>query len=80
MIAPILAFTSDEIWGAMPHKLTDNAESVLFNDMVTKVESHVDSSFVARWDTIFAVRGDVQKAVSYTHLYGSHQNGTSRED
>ena len=33
LIAPILAFTSDEIWDAMKHAQGVNAESVLFNDM-----------------------------------------------
>ena len=63
MIAPILAFTSEEIWAAMPHQSSDNAESVLYNDMATRIETHVDSSFVERWNTIFAVRSDVQKAL-----------------
>ena len=32
IMAPILCFTSDEIWQAMPHKSGDDAENVLFND------------------------------------------------
>ena len=31
LVAPILAFTSEEIWAAMPHFAADDAESVLFN-------------------------------------------------
>ncbi|RAZ95491.1 isoleucine--tRNA ligase, partial [Klebsiella oxytoca] len=33
MLAPILAFTSQEIWTAMPHKAGDDPECVLFNDI-----------------------------------------------
>ena len=33
LISPILAFTSEEIWAAMPHSKQDDAESVLFNQM-----------------------------------------------
>ena len=33
MLAPILAFTSEEIWAAMPHDKAADWESVLFNDL-----------------------------------------------
>ncbi|HAH79209.1 MAG TPA: hypothetical protein DCL64_06810, partial [Ruminococcaceae bacterium] len=33
LLAPILAFTSDEIWRSMPHRAGENAEHVLYNDM-----------------------------------------------
>ena len=33
MLAPILAFTSQEIWTAMPHRAGDDPECVLFNDL-----------------------------------------------
>ncbi|MBQ9618352.1 MAG: class I tRNA ligase family protein, partial [Oscillibacter sp.] len=32
IMAPILCFTSDEIWQSMPHKSGDDPENVLFND------------------------------------------------
>ena len=34
LFAPILAFTCDEIWLAMPHRTGDDARNVLFNEMV----------------------------------------------
>ena len=33
MFAPILAFTCDEIWQAMPHRKGDDERNVLFNVM-----------------------------------------------
>ena len=36
MIAPILAFTSDEIWKYMKHSKNDDAENVVFNSMPEK--------------------------------------------
>ena len=33
MIAPILCFTSDEIWKAMPHKQGDDLGNIVLNDM-----------------------------------------------
>ena len=33
MFAPILAFTCDEIWQAMPHKAGDDRRNVVLNTM-----------------------------------------------
>lgn len=63
MIAPILAYTSEEVWSFLPHKKQDDAESVLFNEMIFDIENHVTEEFIAKWDTIYAVRSDVQKAL-----------------
>ena len=63
LVAPILAFTSEEIWAAMPHFAADDAESVLFNEMPKPVALHTDESFVAKWDRIHQVRDEVNKAL-----------------
>lgn len=63
MIAPILAFTSEEIWKYMPHKSTDDTTSVVFNDMPKAVEIAVSDEFTAKWDKIYAIREDVKKAL-----------------
>lgn len=49
LIAPILAFTSEEIWAAMPHLSDDDAESVLFNDMPKVVALPTDEGFISKW-------------------------------
>ncbi len=63
MLAPILAFTAEEIWSFMPHAKNDDAESVLFNEMYKSVESNVNDEFISMWNTIYAVRSDVSKAL-----------------
>lgn len=63
IMAPVLAFTCEEIWGFMPHKSSDDKESVLFNEMYKTVFTDVDSEFENRWNTIYSVRNDVQKAL-----------------
>ncbi len=63
MIAPILAFTSDEIWQYMPHSSKDNQENVLFNDMPSKTGVSLDDDFVALWDRIHETRDVVKKAL-----------------
>ena len=63
MLAPILAFTAEEIWSYMPHKSTDDAESVLFNEMYRELSVETDDAFHAKWELAYAVRDDVQKAL-----------------
>ena len=63
MIAPILAYTSDEIWKYMPHSAEDEASHVIFNEMPGKLALDVDDSFMAYWDEIHALRDDVKKSL-----------------
>ena len=60
LFAPILAFTCDEIWLAMPHRSEDDARNVLFNEMdKTRPEYALDEASMAKWDTVMALRSDV---------------------
>lgn len=63
MLTPILAFTADEIWLAMPHDSSRNPESPLFNEIPRADFIEADDDFIAKWDRIHAVRVDVQKAL-----------------
>ncbi|WP_077534263.1 isoleucine--tRNA ligase [Massiliimalia massiliensis] len=63
ILAPILAYTSDEIWKAMPHSKQDDAENVLFNQMNEPLDVEADEAFLAKWNRIYNVCGDVQKAL-----------------
>ncbi len=64
LVAPILAFTSDEIWAAMPHAALDNAESVMLNDMPQWESDHALSEAQAdKWEKLMALRDDVNKAL-----------------
>ncbi len=63
MIAPILAYTSDEIWQYMPHSNKENKENVVFNDMPEKTGVALDADFVATWDRIHETRDIVKKAI-----------------
>ena len=62
LIAPVLAFTSDEIWQFMPHKAEDDKRNVIFNNF-PKAEREIDAEFMARWDRIHAIRDDVKKSL-----------------
>ena len=69
MLAPILAYTSDEIWKYLPHAANEQAEHVIFNEMPAKLDLDVDDSFMAYWDEIHALRDDVKKSLETAAKY-----------
>ncbi len=62
LVAPILAFTSDEIWQFMPHSADRDARNVMFNDM-PEAKDNADGELLARWEKIHTIRDDVKKAL-----------------
>lgn len=63
VLTPILAFTCDEIWKAMPHDSSKNVTSPLFNDIPCADYIETDEAFISKWDKIHEIRTDVQKAL-----------------
>lgn len=63
MIAPILAYTSDEIWKFMPHSASDNADHIIYNEMPAPVVVDADEAFMAFWDKIHELRDEVKKSL-----------------
>jgi isoleucyl-tRNA synthetase len=60
IMAPILAFTSDEIWLAMPHRSEDDPRNVVFNDMNKPFSDYaLSDKAMEKWETIVALRNDV---------------------
>ena len=60
MFAPILAFTCDEIWLAMPHREGDDVRNVVLNEMNKPfTEYALDDDEMAKWDALISVRNDV---------------------
>ena len=57
LFAPILAFTCDEIWQAMPHRDGDDGRNVLLNEMNKPfTEYALDEDTMKRWDEIIQLR------------------------
>jgi len=60
LFAPILAFTCDEIWQAMPHRDSDDARNVLLNQMPENFDAYcLDEAAMAKWDKVMKLRQDV---------------------
>ncbi len=60
MFAPILAFTCDEIWQAMPHRAGDDTRNVVLNTMNKPYASYaLSEEEMAKWDKLIALRSDV---------------------
>jgi isoleucyl-tRNA synthetase len=62
LMAPILSFTSDDIWKFMP-KDDEEAESVHLLSFLTIDKQWKDDELSRRWDTILKVRAEVSKAL-----------------
>ena len=64
MFAPILAFTCDEIWLAMPHRKGDDERNVLLNQMNTPFAAYsLSEEEIARWNNLIRVRNDVNVVI-----------------
>lgn len=60
LMAPVLAFTCDEIWQAMTHRSEDDGRNVLLNEMNGAfAEYALDDKAMARWETVIRLRDDV---------------------
>lgn len=63
LLAPVLAFTSEEIWQFMPHFAEDDTESVMFSSMPKVNPAYNDDALSSKWDKLIAVRNDVNRAM-----------------
>ena len=64
MLAPILAFTTEEIWAEMPHSKDTERESVLYNSMPgPSVINAFSPEQEAMWEKLLRLRVDVNKAL-----------------
>ncbi|MBR1660047.1 MAG: isoleucine--tRNA ligase, partial [Oscillospiraceae bacterium] len=62
LMAPILCYTCDEIWQAMPHRSGDDGRNVLFNEMNRPFTDYA-SGMMDSWASLTAVRDGVNAAL-----------------
>ena len=58
LLAPILSFTSDELWRYLPGAREDSVHLALFPDSAS-LDRFNDSSLTARWERLIAIRDQV---------------------
>lgn len=63
LIAPVLCYTSEEIWSFMPHRASDEKFSVTMNDMPKVNPAYKNDGIEAKWDKLLSVREAVLKAL-----------------
>ncbi len=60
LFAPILSFTCDEIWQAMPHRDGDDVRNILLNEMPNDMAAYcLSQEQMAAWAVIVKLRQDV---------------------
>ena len=63
LLTPLLAFSAEEIWSYMPHKSTDNIQSVMLSDMPEYDPGLEFEGLEAEWNRIFDLRDEVMKSL-----------------
>ena len=63
IIAPILAYTSEEIWSFMPHGKDCDNSHVIFNDIRKNCDVMCDDEFKQRWNKLHLIRENVSKVL-----------------
>ena len=63
LIAPILNFTSDEIWQCMKPLEGDDRTNVNFNEMPAFEPALENKEIAEKWDKLFLIRDEVMKAL-----------------
>ena len=64
LLAPILAFTTNEIWQAMPHRAGSDPLHIMMNDMPAVNEAwKLPEAEAERWKLLLRLRDDVNKAL-----------------
>ncbi|AIS52659.1 isoleucine--tRNA ligase IleS [Thermoanaerobacter kivui] len=63
LIAPVLTFTSEEIWSYMKHDSKNNVESIQLADWPKVQEKYNNPYIIEKWEKLFDVRKDISKAL-----------------
>ncbi len=64
IMAPILAYTCDEIWQAMPHRAADDPRNVVLNEMNRPfADCALDDAAMAQWSALIRLRDGVNAAL-----------------
>ncbi len=62
LMAPIMVFTADELWGHLPKK-GEKPSSVHLSELPAADEALMDAPLAEKWELLLNLRGDVSKAL-----------------
>ncbi len=77
ILCPILAFTSDEIWQAMPHHDGVRLENAMLNDIPKVDDKILNAELEQKWASIQALRDRVNRSLEEARA--AHEIGKSLE-
>lgn len=69
LMAPILSFTAEEIWGYIP-KGTSDMDSVFLSYLPYVEEKFLDKAIEQRWERFLLIRDEVNKAIEMSRKEG----------
>jgi isoleucyl-tRNA synthetase len=63
LYAPVLPFTTEEIWGFLPPTQTGKARSVHLSRFPEPNTTYLDDQLAQRWEELLTIRGEVNQAL-----------------
>lgn len=63
LMAPILAFTTEEVWALITPKMTNASGSIMLSDAAALPEITDAAALAAKWERIRAIRAEVARAM-----------------
>ncbi len=80
ILAPMLAFTSEEIWAAMPHETGAEKRSVLLNEIPRwDAALALEEAALTRWKRLVSLRDAVNKALEHQRAAGGVKKNQDAE-
>ena len=64
LMAPVLSFTSEEVWKHLP-LFGDKADSVHLARLPVVNDDFIDTELADRWDSLLRIRGEVSRALEF---------------
>ena len=63
LMAPVLSFTSEEVWSHIKQKMQDIEESVFLSEFPVADDKYLDLQLEKKWGDLFILRNEVNKAL-----------------
>ena len=63
LMAPVLSFTSEEVWSHIKQKMPDIEESVFLSEFPVADDKYLDLQLEKKWGDLFILRNEVNKAL-----------------